>query len=674
MSSLLLVRRGILSALAVLSACGIALPTHADMPARSAFRQTGATDALPHAPQGFDLRQETVMHGQVETVEYDSKTVGIKRKMLIYTPPGYSRETKYPVLYLLHGIGDDETGWKQKGAADAILDNLYADKKLIPMIVVMPNGRASADPVPANPFEGNAFQAYAHFEDDLLKDVIPYVESHYGVQSDREHRALAGLSMGGGQSLNFGLKHLDMFGWVGGFSSAPNTRPASELVPAPADTAANLRLLWLSCGDKDGLMNLSRTFHEYLQEKKVPHLWQVDTGGHEWPVWKNDLYLLSQRLFRTTPAAQRTAQGGVIQAPAVVSPEVHPDRSVSFRLLAPKATAVRLNGGDIPGVGAGTMTRAENGVWEFTTAPLEPGAYRYVFLVDGVTVSDPRSPMTSESNNNIWSLATVPGSEFMDTRNVPHGAVASVTYYSTSLSTFRRMHIYTPPGYEAGRDRYPVFYLLHGAGDSDESWSSVGRAGMIMDNLIATHKARPMLVVMPAGHTPPTLNRPNGATTQATFEQDFLTDLMPYVEKNYRVLTDRSHRAIAGLSMGGNQSLNIALPHLDKFAYVGVFSSGLIGAFGPIRPGAPTPPPSPGARSPWEEQHLAELDNPNLKKGLKLLWFRTGKEDFLLPTTRSTVEMLKKHGFHPDFEETSGAHTWLNWRNYLDVFAPQLFQ
>jgi enterochelin esterase-like enzyme len=258
---------------------------------------------LAPAPAGFDARREGIERGKVETVEYDSKSVGAKRKLVVYTPPGYSKETRYPVLYLLHGIGDDETGWTKKGSAEVILDNLYADKKLVPMIVVMPNGRASAEPQPANVFQEKVFRAFAAFEDDLLKDLIPYVEAHYPVQADREHRALAGLSMGGGQSLNFGLKHLDTFAWIGGFSSAPNTMRAADLVPHPAEAGRNLRLLWISCGDRDQLMGISRSFHTALEEMKVPHLWHVDAGGHEWPVWKNDLHLLAPMLFRSAKAA-----------------------------------------------------------------------------------------------------------------------------------------------------------------------------------------------------------------------------------------------------------------------------------------------------------------------------------------------------------------------------------
>ena len=363
------------------------------------------------------------------------------------------------------------------------------------------------------------------------------------------------------------------------------------------------------------------------------------------------------------------------QPPAVMSPEITPDRHISFRILAPKAQTVRLSSTDIFGLAPkGDMTKAENGVWEITIGPIDPGAYRYNFNVDGVSVMDPHNPSVSESNGNAWSLVYLPGADFMDTKDVPHGAIASVTYYSKSLNKFRRMHVYTPPGYEIGSQKYPIFYLLHGAGDSDESWSSAGRAGFIVDNLIADNKAKPMVVVMPAGHTGPfDFAQPaSGARSldfNDAFVKDFVGDIMPYVETHYRVLRDRAHRAIAGLSMGGAHTLNIAIPHADEFGYVGVFSSGVIGIVpmaGPVT--APVASPS------WEQQHLAELDNSSGKKDWKLFWFATGKDDFLLNTTKATVELFQKHGYQPVFHESAGAHTWTNWREYLNEFAPRLFQ
>jgi enterochelin esterase family protein len=353
-------------------------------------------------------------------------------------------------------------------------------------------------------------------------------------------------------------------------------------------------------------------------------------------------------------------------APQVQSPEILEGNKVAFRILAPKAAEVRLIGTDIPGNQKGApLSKGENGVWEAVLGPIDPGAYRYFFLVDGVAVLDPRNPATSESNNNSWSLVYLPGAAFMDTADVPHGAVAEVTYFSTVLKRFRRMHVYTPPGYERGGGKYPVFYLLHGAGDSDDSWTSVGRAGFILDNLIAAKQAKPMIVVMPAGHTSRAPRTP-GSMMADEFPQEFMKDILPYIESHYRVLPDRAHRAIAGLSMGGAHTLNIAIPNLSQFGYIGVYSSGVLGIV--PRPNMPAPQgPS------WEERNKAALSDAKARQGLKLLWFRTGKDDFLLETTRATVELFRKYGFQADYEETAGAHTWIVWRNYLHEFAPRLF-
>jgi enterochelin esterase-like enzyme len=248
-------------------------------------------------PAGINVRRDNVPHGKLDMIDYDSKTVGVQRKMQVYTPPGYSSDKKYPVLYLLHGIGGDETEWERFATPDVLLDNLIADGKAVPMIIVMPNGRAQKN----DRAEGNIFAAapaFAVFERDLLDDVIPAIQSRYSTYTNRENRALAGLSMGGGQSLNFGLTHLDTFAWIGGFSSAPNTRPPAELVPDPAAAKDKLKLLWLSCGNKDGLINISQGMHAYLKEKGVPHVWHVDGNAHDATHWRNSLWLFSQRIFK----------------------------------------------------------------------------------------------------------------------------------------------------------------------------------------------------------------------------------------------------------------------------------------------------------------------------------------------------------------------------------------
>jgi enterochelin esterase-like enzyme/GH43 family beta-xylosidase len=276
----------------------------AGYPAQSAQNGFGAAIELgpddkpmfDDPPAGFNSPRDNIPHGKLEMIEYDSRTVGTRRKMNIYTPPGYSADQKYPVLYLLHGIGGDETEWQRFAVPDVLLDNLIADKKAVPMIIVMPNGRAQKN----DRAEGNVFEhaeAFAKFENDLLNDVIPAVESRYSVYTDREHRAIAGLSMGGGQALNFGLGHIDTFAWVGGFSSAPNTRPPQELLPDPA-AARPLKLLWLACGNKDGLIRISRDLHTYLKENDIPHIWHVDSNAHDPIEWRNNLYYFAQHLFQ----------------------------------------------------------------------------------------------------------------------------------------------------------------------------------------------------------------------------------------------------------------------------------------------------------------------------------------------------------------------------------------
>ncbi|HLO59882.1 MAG TPA: alpha/beta hydrolase-fold protein [Bacteroidales bacterium] len=265
--------------------------------------------AFPDPPAGFNIQRSDIHHGVLTYIQYDSKSLGKKRVMRVYTPPEYSNNKKYPVLYLLHGLGADNGQWTEWCQADNVIDNLIADGKILPMIVVFPNCDAKltfSDTLKAN-LSGrqDGFEGYGKlFEDDLLKDIIPFIDSHYPVYSDADHRAIAGLSMGGGQALNIGLSNIGTFGYVGGFSSAPNTNKVGgmyfnvELVPDIETAKEKLKLLWLGCGNKDGLIRVSQGAHQYFMEKGIPHIWHVDGNAHDNTEWDNNLYLFAQHLFK----------------------------------------------------------------------------------------------------------------------------------------------------------------------------------------------------------------------------------------------------------------------------------------------------------------------------------------------------------------------------------------
>jgi enterochelin esterase-like enzyme len=256
--------------------------------------------AFPDAPADYRTLRAASAQGKIEVLEYASTVTGTRRKANVLLPPNYSAAKSYPVLYLLHGIGGDQNEWRNYVHADVILENAMMDGKAVPMIVVFANGRALPDDsIPkGNVFTPENAAGFAKFERDLLDCLIPAVEEKYPAYHDRAHRALAGLSMGGGQTLNFGLTHLDTFAWLGAFSAAPNTKPPAELVRDPAAVGSQLKLLYISCGNRDGLISISQGMHRYLKEHDVPHIWNVDDAGHDGDTWGNNLWHFSQMVFR----------------------------------------------------------------------------------------------------------------------------------------------------------------------------------------------------------------------------------------------------------------------------------------------------------------------------------------------------------------------------------------
>ena len=378
-------------------------------------------------------------------------------------------------------------------------------------------------------------------------------------------------------------------------------------------------------------------------------------------------------------APQAPGRGGGRGGPVVVSPQLESDRRVTFRVLAPNATTVTV-GGDIngslvadPGAAASaapaqsgrgggspavTMTKGENGVWSGTTMrPVRPGAWRYTFTIDGATVVDSRNVNVSTSQTQVQSLLNVPG-DFSETRDVPHGTVGLARYVAKTLNNARReMYVYTPPGYEKGAGRYPVLYLIHGGGDTAVSWSTVGRANDILDNLLAEKKAVPMIVVMPSGWTPSGGQVMTSDATKDPFNDELLKDIIPFVEANYRTMSAADSRALSGLSMGGIQTLNIGLHNLGTFRYLAVMSSGWI---------------SDQDREFFYKTEAAKI--PKYNSALKLFWWGWGETDIARANGLAVIEKFKSEGVKIETRESPGGHTWDNWRLYLYEVAPKLFR
>lgn len=625
--------------------------------------QIQAQEILKQMPKGFEEVRIESPKGKIDTITYNSKTVGTNRRALVYTPPGFSKKKKYPVLYLLHGIGGDEKEWLNGGRPQVILDNLYAEGKLQPMIVVMPNGRAMKDDrATGNIMAPDKVQAFAIFEQDLLNDLIPFIEKKFPVYTDRENRAIAGLSMGGGQSLNFGLGNLDKFAWVGGFSSAPNTKLPNELVPDPAKAKQQLKLLWISCGDADGLLSFSKRTHDYLRQNDVPHIYYLEPGGHDFKVWKNGLYMFSQFLFKPVDASQFSKYTvlGTAAATNIRSakyPQILPDSRVLFRIKAPDAQKVQIDLGK-----KYDLQKDTGGYWIVTTDSISEGFHYYSLLIDGVAVADPASE-TFYGMGRMASGIEIPfkGDGYYELKDVPHGDIRIKKYFSPVTRSWRQCYIYTPPGYDANATtKYPVLYLLHGGGEDERGWAMQGKTDIILDNLIAEQKAKPMIIVMMDGNV--SAGGPGGFGEQAlrAFENELKQTLIPFIEKNYRVATDANSRALAGLSMGGLQTLHAGVRNSNMFAYLGVFSSG----WWSNQPALSNP-----------QYEYMKTNASTINSNLKQFWIAMGgKEDIAYNNCKIMLARFDELNINYKYSEYPGGHTWPVWRNNLYNFAQLLFK
>lgn len=385
---------------------------------------------------------------------------------------------------------------------------------------------------------------------------------------------------------------------------------------------------------------------------------------------KKQLFLLSIFILSAFMACQTNAQRQ--RGPRVVSPEIHPDNSVTFRVLAPDATKVTLSGNWMAGWGTQVeLAKGDSGIWSVKTEVLAPEFYTYTFNVNGVKTLDNLNPLVVRDGTRYENVVIVPGaaSDVYTVKDVPHGMISKVWYPSPTLEKTRRMYIYTPPGYAGSTEKYPVLYLLHGAGGDEDAWTTLGRTPYILDNLIAAGKAKPMIVVMTNGNAwssaapgeePKIEANPDfNQMARGGFEKSLVADVIPYVEKNYRVLTDKNNRAIAGLSMGGMHTQNISNANPGMFGYIGVMSMGLMND------------------SRWatynEEEHKKQLKALQ-ESGVKLYWIACGKEDFQIESVNNLRKLYDGMGFKYEYVETTGGHTWTNWRIYLAELSPKLFK
>ena len=466
--------------------------------------------------------------------------------------------------------------------------------------------------------------------------------------------------MGGGQSLNFGLGNLDKFAWVGGFSSAPNTKKPEELMPNPAEAKSKLKLLWISCGDKDGLILFSQRTHEYMKANHVPHVYYVDHGYHDFKVWKNSLYMFSQMLFKTLDINNfdkisnvgRPAETNIRSAKY---PQILPDGRAVFSIKAPDAQKIQLDLGK-----KYDMSKNNEGLWEATTDSLSEGFHYYSLIIDGVAVTDPASE-TFYGMGRMASGFEVPfkGDAYYEVRDVPHGDIRMKRYYSSVTNSWRRFFVYVPAGYDENTtEKYPVLYIIHGGGEDERGWANQGKADLILDNLIAEKKASPMLIVMVDG------NMPMNAFSEdvlSAFESELKQNVIPFVEKSYRVKADAKNRALAGLSMGGMQTLYTGVNNTNLFAYLGVFSSGWIHPMQDVIA---------------NKQYAFMQNNANkINTDLKQFWISMGgKEDIAYANCQFMLSKFNDMNIKYTYSEYPGGHSWPVWRNNLYNFAQLLFK
>ena len=655
----------------------------------------GATNffEIPEPGKDFYFIKD-VPHGEVQIHKYYSSVNKHVKNCYVYTPPSYGKtsEKKYPVLYIQHGVGENETGWIWNGKLNFIMDNLIAEGKCEEMLVVMCSGyafRTGEDPVF---YPGD-------FDRELTHDCIPYIESTFSVRKGRENRALAGLSLGSAQAALSVAKHQDLFSYLGVFSGVRDDMFETIM---EQNTQYPMSYILLTCGvGEKGLDKAQEEFVERFKELGIPARQSSYPGFHEWHVWRESVRDFAQAIFKKNSMEGNTADTepvfvseevnltldqldsqtyaehmlfgdpiykGLVLAvdekgrPAGKYKDIHPGVEIEgegvarFWVQAAGAETVEV---DIWGMRRVALTKAEGeegeaGLWTGTASNIEPGFHYHGYLVNGTQIVCSDAPVGYGGFRAV-NYFEMPERGFHQyrIRQVPHGAIRMNYYRSQLTGRINLCYVYTPPTYDQNpQKRYPVLYLQHGGGENETGWIWQGKLANIADNLLAQGKMQEMIIVMNTGYAFPE----DGYHPSLTgFIRTLPSESVSFIDSCYRTVADREHRAMAGLSMGGMQTQRIVFEHPELFAWAGIFSGGLV-----IQN---------------EEKDYSEmlLQPKAFAERFRLLFVACGTHENFYEATKENVETVRNHNVPIEFYDAYGYHDWTFWRHCLREFLPKLF-
>lgn len=641
---------------------------------------------VPESGKDFYYMKE-VPHGNVQLQKYTSQVNSHIKSCYVYTPPEYeaSPEKTYPVLYVQHGVGESESGWIWNGKLNFIMDNLIAEKKCKPMIVVMCCGYA---------FEPDSDPVFypGDFDKELVNDCIPWIEKNFRVTKGRGNRAMAGLSLGSAQASLTVSKHKDLFAYLGVFSGLAK-EPLDQIIE---DTKYPMGLVFLTGGTGEtGLAEAQNQFCDRMIAAGIPSMQQSYTGYHEWHVWRESLRDYVQNIFtKEIPSEpepefevkvqkiskeqleKQTFQEQVLIFDPVYKKvlyafdekgnpagryadlphgvEIISQGNARFWFFAPNAQKV-----EVDTFGADRITlqpsKEEEGYFTGTLSGIEPGFHYHNYYVNGTKVVNPMAPL-GYGGFEAWNYFEMPEPNFSEylLGNVPHGSIHMNYYRSGQTGRNKLCYVYTPAEYENAKEKkYPVLYLQHGGGENEIGWIWQGKIANIADNLIAQGRMKPMIIVMNTGYA----FRQDGSSHPGlgSLPEEIVEDCIPFIDKQYRTLKDRDHRAMAGLSMGGMQTQKTVFRYPEAFAWAGIFSGGL------------------AIKEDGEDYSDVLYHKDKFDQQFKMLFVACGTKDVLYERTRKNVDDVLEHQIPLITFEEEGYHDWTFWRHCATEFLQKLF-